>query len=349
MTQTPGLVVMLGSGETLASSGKAHEYVAQHSPDKPNIVILETPAGFEPNSDAVAGKIKEFLDKRLQNYKPDINVLPARKRGTPYSPDNFEVVSPILLADEILLGPGSPSYGARQLRNSLASRMIQARHFMGSNLFLSSSSTLAFSRFTMPVYEIYKVGEDLHWKDGVDFLSPYGLKTAVIPHWDNSDGGSDLDTSRCYMGQDRFGQLTDMLPEDTTIIGIDEHTSLIIDFSEAYCKVLGNGTVTIIRGGEEQVFKTGETFLIDVLGDWRIPEPADLPQEEMQMVTDAIAKAEADAQQEGPTQDVLALADQRWAAKNNRDWAAADQLRDEIENLGWKILDSKDGYSLEPV
>lgn len=70
-----GLICILGSGETLASSGKTHEYVAQRLPDEPNIVILETPAGFEPNSADVATKIKTFLERRLQNYKPQIDVL----------------------------------------------------------------------------------------------------------------------------------------------------------------------------------------------------------------------------------------------------------------------------------
>ena len=112
----PGLIVLLGSGETLPSSGKTHEFVAQRLPKSPRIVVLETPAGFEPNSDAVAGKIKDFLARRLQNYKPVIDVLPARRRGTPFSPDNPDIVAPILKADEILLGPGSPTYGARQLQ-----------------------------------------------------------------------------------------------------------------------------------------------------------------------------------------------------------------------------------------
>jgi hypothetical protein len=109
----PGLIVLLGSGETLPSSGKTHEYVAKRLPEKPRIEILETPAGFEPNSDIVVGKIKQFLARRLQNYKPRIDVLPARRQGTRYSPNNQEIVAPILEADEILLGPGSPTYGAR--------------------------------------------------------------------------------------------------------------------------------------------------------------------------------------------------------------------------------------------
>lgn len=342
---------MLGSGETLASSGKTHEFVAQHSPEKPNIVILETPAGFEPNSFQVADKIRRYLEKRLQNYKPEINVLRARKRGTEHSPDNPDVVSPILKADEILLGPGSPTYGARQLRGSLAARMIQARHALGGILFLSSSSTLAFSRYTMPVYEIYKVGQDLHWQDGVDFLAPYGLKTVVIPHWDNTDGGDDLDTSRCYMGQDRFGQLLSLLPqdEDITIIGIDEHTSLVLDFEERCCHILGNSSVTIIRGGKEKRFETGSKFSLDELGDWQLPT-AEMFDEDVWHEA-LIAEAERHLPQETdlPSDEVVSLVKSRLEARESRDWGLADQLRDQVEALGWKILDTKDGYELEPL
>ncbi|MCA9981196.1 MAG: hypothetical protein KDD89_10185, partial [Anaerolineales bacterium] len=185
-----GPIVLFGSGETLTTSGKTHEFVARDLLDAPpRIAILETPAGFEPNSDRVAGKIKEFLARRIQNYTPQIDVLPARKRGTPFSPDQPEVVAPILEANWILLGPGSPTYGARQLRGSLATEMIAARHRLGATLMLSSSSTLAFGKYTMPVYEIYKVGEELHWKEGVDYFSRLGIPLVLIPHWDNSDGG----------------------------------------------------------------------------------------------------------------------------------------------------------------
>jgi cysteinyl-tRNA synthetase len=46
---------------------------------------------------------------------------------------------------------------------------------------------------------------------------------------------------------------------------------------------------------------------------------------------------------------VTALADQRWAAKQAKDFAAADRLRGELTAAGWSMLDRKDGYSLEPL
>jgi hypothetical protein len=29
---------------------------------------------------------------------------------------------------------------------------------------------------------------------------------SFIPHWNNAEGGIDLDTSRCFVGLDRFNQ-----------------------------------------------------------------------------------------------------------------------------------------------
>ncbi len=46
--------------------------------------------------------------------------------------------------------------------------------------------------------------------------------------------------------------------------------------------------------------------------------------------------------------EVTELAEQRLAAKQNKDWAASDQLRDAISDLGWTIKDSPDGYELSP-
>lgn len=339
----PGPIVMLGSGETLASSGKVHEFVAQRLPVRPHITIMETPAGFEPNSDKVAGKIATFLTRRLQNYNPEITVVPARNREMA---DDREIVAPLLTADQVLLGPGSPTYGARQLRNSLAVEMMFVRQCMGATLFLSSSSTLAFSRKTMPVYEIYKVGEELHWKDGVDYFTPFGLNIVTIPHWDNTDGGAELDTRRCYMGQERFGRLFDMLPADTTVIGIDEHTGLITDFEEKSLHVLGNGTVTIIRNGETTVLENGGVYSLDLLGAWRLPTLADIDLDLWDDVVDAVsAKASAPT----PTQEVIALLDERTAVRASKNWQRSDELRDKIEALGWRVLDTPQGAELEAI
>ncbi len=43
------------------------------------------------------------------------------------------------------------------------------------------------------------------------------------------------------------------------------------------------------------------------------------------------------------------IAQRRWLAKQARDFAAADALRADLANIGWKSLDRKDGYDLAPL
>lgn len=45
--------------------------------------------------------------------------------------------------------------------------------------------------------------------------------------------------------------------------------------------------------------------------------------------------------------ELVALLDKRMAAKANKDWATADQIRDEIAAAGWKIVDAAAGARLE--
>lgn len=51
-------------------------------------------------------------------------------------------------------------------------------------------------------------------------------------------------------------------------------------------------------------------------------------------------------QAEEAPENVQAMAEQRWHAKQNRDWQEADRLRAEVTALGWNIKDRKDGYDL---
>ena len=77
----PGLVVLLGSGETSSIGGQVFESVVRQLPAAPRIAVLETPAGFELNSAVVAGRVADFLSQRLQNYRPELSIIPARKRN----------------------------------------------------------------------------------------------------------------------------------------------------------------------------------------------------------------------------------------------------------------------------
>jgi cysteinyl-tRNA synthetase len=62
----------------------------------------------------------------------------------------------------------------------------------------------------------------------------------------------------------------------------------------------------------------------------------------LNLAAPAAAKAEA-------PDEVKAIAERRWAAKQAKDFATADALRKEIAAAGWSMLDRKDGYSLEKL
>ena len=47
--------------------------------------------------------------------------------------------------------------------------------------------------------------------------------------------------------------------------------------------------------------------------------------------------------------EVRELAEKRWQAKQDKDWGAADQLRDQISEMGWQVKDTKDGFELSPA
>ncbi|UDQ97489.1 cysteine--tRNA ligase [Lentisphaerota bacterium WC36G] len=47
--------------------------------------------------------------------------------------------------------------------------------------------------------------------------------------------------------------------------------------------------------------------------------------------------------------DIQSLAEQRFQARNNRDWAEADRLRDELKERGYVVEDSKDGWNLKKI
>jgi hypothetical protein len=114
----------------------------------------------------------------------------------------------------------------------------------------SSAAAVTVGRFSLPVYEIYKVGQPIQWVDGLDLLTPlgFGPNAVVVPHFDNAEGGTH-DTRFCYMGERRLAALEDMLPEDGWILGVDEHTALVVDLDAGLLSVVGRSGVSVRRRG----------------------------------------------------------------------------------------------------
>lgn len=48
-------------------------------------------------------------------------------------------------------------------------------------------------------------------------------------------------------------------------------------------------------------------------------------------------------------ENVAQMAADRWEAKQNKDWAKSDELRDAIAAEGWQVKDTKEGYTVAPL
>ncbi|MBN2116962.1 MAG: hypothetical protein JW730_10335 [Anaerolineales bacterium] len=341
-----GQIAFLGSGETSLAGGRIFETLARNINGPLRIALMETPAGFELNSAQVVGRVGDFMQTRLQNYKPIVDVIPARKKNSAYSPDDLEIVKPLLYANMIFMGPGSPTYAIRHLKDTLAWDIVRARHRLGATLVFASAATISVGAHALPVYEIYKVGQDVHAVDGLNLFADFGLHVSFIPHWNNADGGADLDTSRCFMGMERFAEWCDLLPAENQTVGLDEHTGLIIDLESGLCEVSGVSSISLVRECDPEMYPSGSKFPLNELGEFRISDPVekDIPASVWEMCLNA-----PPLEDDHPSDEVMALVRQRAAARANKNWAESDRLRDEIAALGWIVQDSKDGYKLVKV
>jgi len=134
----------------------------------------------------------------------------------------------------------------------------------GGIVTFASAAALTLGKVTVPVYEVYKVGQDVQRLDGLDVLSAIGINAAVIPHYDNAEGGNH-DTRFCYLGESRLRMFEKMLDDDTYVLGIDEHTGLVIDLDADVANVVGNGTVTIRLRENSYTYESGSTIPLNTL------------------------------------------------------------------------------------
>ena len=173
-------------------------------------------------------------------------------------------VAKVREADWVFAGPGSPTFALEQWRGTAVPDALAEKLRSGGAVVFSSAAALTLGVATVPVYEIYKVGLDPYWVQGLDVLSEVGLNVAVIPHYDNQEGGNH-DTRFCYLGERRLALLEPELPDGAFVLGIDEHTGLLIDLDADTAEIVGKGAVTLRRDGESVRLESGQTIPVDTL------------------------------------------------------------------------------------
>ena len=258
-----GMIALMGSGELTATMVEVHKDLLGElggSGRSPKAVFIDTPAGFQLNVDQISRKAVEYFQTRIQHP-----LTIASFKSIDISSYEAEQAYHILRsADFVLIGPGSPTFAVKQWGQTPIPDILIKRIESGGCLVAASAAALTVGRMTLPVYEIYKVGQDIHWIEGMDILHHFGFDLVVIPHWNNAEGGTH-DTRFCFMGEPRFRQLEKLLPRDVSILGLDEHTACILDLDKEEADIRGIGRVTLRRNGEEQRFESGTRFPLEVL------------------------------------------------------------------------------------
>ena len=263
MRDKPGIIALMGSGELTATMVEVHKQLLRRSGDHARAVFLDTPAGFQLNVDHIASKAVDYFKARIQHPLRVASYKSAQELETPAAQETFHALR---RADYMLIGPGSPTYALEQLQSSTIPNLITQRIEAGACLVTASAAALTVGRLTLPVYEIYKVGRPVHWIEGLDILGHFGLNLVVVPHWNNAEGGNH-DTRYCFMGKARLAHLESLLPDSTPILGLDEHTVLIIDLGSQTCTIQGIGQVTLRHKGREQVYTKTDVIPLEQLSE----------------------------------------------------------------------------------
>ncbi len=276
MPKRRGTIVLMGSGELTATMVEVHKALLRPFGPSAKAIFMDTPAGFQLNVDHIFQKATEYFEKRVQQRLDLASFKYGRESDTTLS----EQASGVLRqADYMLIGPGSPTYALEQWRYSTLPGLMIDLVERGGCLVAASAAALTVGCATLPVYEIYKVGQPVHWADGLDLLGHFGFNLAVVPHWNNAEGGNH-DTRYCFMGASRLEQLESMLPDGAAILGVDEHTALIIDLEHSEAFIKGVGQVTLRYKGREHIFHKGDALPLSVLrGEVFSTQPDNVPAE----------------------------------------------------------------------
>lgn len=349
-TPQPGTLTLIGSGEMSRSMGKVHRAILSRISELVQAVFVDTPAGFELNADDISTKAVAYFAQRL-DLKLDVVSFKSATAATPAEIET--ALNKLGTANYVFAGPGSPTYVINNWRDTVIFEAIARRFAKGAHLVLASSAAIAVGRCALPVYEIFKVGQSPHWVRGLDLLGPYGLDLAIIPHWNNSEGGT-YDTRYCFMGEPRLKALQQRLPNSTVILGIDEYTACILDLSAGQGHVMGVGQVTLRHRSRETTFPAGASFSLDELkrsGSSKeldhthglhqaVPAAVELEQPSYKLSSDWDAQPGAGDDDWASARPFIEfLVEVRGQLRAGEQWELADEIRERLAALGITLED----------
>src|SRR5205807_6697454 len=143
-------------------------------------VVLDTPFGFQENANEIANRAVAYF---RESVGADLGVATYRSARTEDAVTYETMLARVREANYVFAGPGSPSYALEHWRESSVPAVLSSKLREGGGITFASAAALVLGTHTVPVYEIYKVGDPPHWLDGLDLLADAHLRAAVIPHY----------------------------------------------------------------------------------------------------------------------------------------------------------------------
>ena len=355
-----GKLVLLGSGETAPAMTKVHRELLSELGEV-RALNLDSPYGFQLNVSQMTQKLVDYFKNSLQTKLNTANFT-NYAQTSPVSREIFR--QKIKDSNYIFSGPGSPSYALAQWKPmNLEVDLFEVME-RGGTVCFSSAAALTLGSFVAPIYEIYKAGSDIYWLEGLNLMIRFGLNCVIIPHFNNAEGGN-YDTSASFLGRSRLEMLEMLLPGNTSTLGIDEHTAVIIDADSGTLKVAGlsnahwrqNGEMLTIRSGESidlsslqstittKTFKNNESKLknseseIEKLVN-RIPVASD---EEIQALARlAYLATSEDTRSIDSNGIITSLIELRADLRAQGNFILSDKIRDLLISSNVEITDSKE-------
>ena len=170
--QLPRLLCIMGSGETTPTMVSVHaDLLSRLGPRPVPAVLLDTPFGFQENAADISERTVAYFRDRV-GFPITRRVISGPRAGRPTSSTRRcwrasprrATCSP---------GPGSPSYALRQWTGTAVPELLAAKLRDGGCVTLASAAAVGLGVCSLPVYEVYKVGEAPRWLEGLDLLSAH--------------------------------------------------------------------------------------------------------------------------------------------------------------------------------
>ena len=244
-----GPIALVGSGEYLPQMEQIDRQLLDRvGRTSARVVVLPTAAGLEepasPRRWAQLG-IHHFTKLGVQVEAANILV-----RENAFDQSWLPLLE---RADLIYFSGGSPRHVIDTLADSPAWEVIRARHAAGAVLAGCSAGAMAFGRMTLQPRRVWGAASlpSDTWYPALNLVP----NVVVLPHFDRW-------MSR--MGQPTLSQLAASLPDEVTLVGVDEDTALVKFDCEVW-QAMGRQGVSVIdaehgeiryRNGDRIEFKT---------------------------------------------------------------------------------------------